>query len=122
MLDHPFYHGLATDPRAIVRKMYNSEQMEFYPLSDHSKVDKYIAAKVTDTSNYYRKITHQIRTGMSPTENVLVDPITIMARGHHLRINDVMSSSVNTMLARMMDSGVVAKIFSKYFLSNGKTP
>ena len=120
MLDHPFYHGLATDPRENVRELYNSDQMEFFPLSDQPKIDTNLDAKVTDTSLCYRQTTLEILGGLPPSSRVLKDPISIMAHGHHLKLNDVLSNTFNTLLARMFDSGVVAKIFSKYFLTNGK--
>ena len=120
MLDHPFFHGLATDPRKNVQEMYHSQQMTLWSLSDFDKVAKLNQAKVQDTSLYYRKITLEILKGLPPSSRVLKDPISIMAHGHHLRLNDVLSNTFNTLLARMFDSGVVAKIFSKYFLTNGK--
>ena len=120
MLDHPFFHGLAADPRTSVQELYNSDQMTFYSLPDLARIGKLNEAKVIDTSLYYRQITLEILKGTSPQARVLEEPITLLARGLHLGLNDVLSNTVNTILARMFDSGVVAKIFSKYFLTNGK--
>ena len=120
MLDHPFFHGLATDPRASVQELYYSDQMNFYSLSDLARIAKLNQARVHDTSLYYRQITIEILEGMSPSARLLDEPITLMARGHHLRINDILSNTVNTLLARIMDSGLVAKISSKYYMTDGK--
>ena len=120
MLDHPFFHGLATDPRASVQELYYSDQMNFYSLSDLARIAKLNQARVHDTSLYYRQITIEILEGKSPSARLLDEPITLMARGHHLRINDILSKTVNTLLARIMDSGLVAKISSKYYMTDGK--
>ena len=96
MLDHPFYHGLATDPREDVREMYKTGPVQFYPLSDQDKIDQYNQAQVLDSRRYYRQIALDVLKGKDPAHRLLDETISLMALGHHLRINDVLSDTVNS--------------------------
>ena len=120
MLDHPFFHTLATDPRNTVRNLYNSEQTQFYELAEIQRIIESNQATFLDETLYYQSTTNKILKGEAPSKLQFDDPLSLMARGHHLRLNDVLSITVNTLLARMMDSGLVAKIMGKYYMTDGK--
>ena len=120
MFDHPFYHGFKTDPRKDVRELYNSPQKITYGF------DRYLEATKTDQVHVSDKKTHdsqmrvEILNGRPQKRRILDDFLSVMTCGHHLRINDVLTESVNTILAWTMDSGITAKIFSKHYLSDSK--
>ena len=120
MLDHPFYHGLATDPRANIPDMYYSKQTQFYSLPEILDVMKSNQATIFDSRIHYQQVTKEIKEGKSPSRQQFDESLSLMAMGHHLGLNDVLSDKVNTLLARMMDCGIVNKIFSKYYMSDGK--
>ena len=121
MLDNPCFHGLKDDPRKNVRDMYKSKQTQFCSLAELGKAIGSNQASVFDGTLHDRQMTLEILDGKTPSRQKLKDgTVILMTWGHHLRINDVLSESVNTYLARMMDSGIVRKLYNKYYMTDGK--
>ena len=120
MLDHPFYHGFKTDPRQNVRDLYNAEQKITYTFDQYLEASKTTEAHTTDKETHDLQMKTEILSGRPQKRRILDDFLSVMTCGHHLRINDVLTESVNTILARTMDSGITAKIFSKHYLSESK--
>ena len=58
--------------------------------------------------------------GQPPNRQQLDETYMLGVCAHFLRVNDVLSESFNIYLARMMDSGIVARIYGRYYLSDGK--
>ena len=58
--------------------------------------------------------------GLPPSHKRLDDSIIWLTYGNHLRLNDILTDSVLTYLGQMQDSGIIKKILSKYYMSNGK--
>ena len=121
MIDHPFSHGLKTDPRADVRKMYDDEKTRFFSNLEMAEVIESNQVTIFERQLHEGQMTQEIINGQSPSRQKLDFIVSLMTSGHHLRVNDVLSESVNTCLARMQDSGIVEKIFSKYYMTNSKS-
>ena len=118
--NHPFFHSLASDPRTNVQNLYHSKQRKLFELEELTTTMESNQATVFDSRLHYAQLTKEILEGKDPSRRQLDEPITLMARGHHLRLNDVFSNTVNTFLARLMDSGLVAKMQGKYYMTDGK--
>ena len=118
-LDNPFYYGLETDPRKDVRNMYVSKHTTFFQLSEWSKVIDSNQATLFETNTHSIEMTGKILSGEPPTRRELDLDVALMSAGHFLRVNDVLSETTNTYLARLMASGIVNKIYGKYQLSDG---
>ena len=100
--------------------MYNSPNTRIFPISQWNEKDESNQA-TTDTSFVWQRgVTLEIQSGKSPSRRQLEEPFLILTCGHFLRINDVLSEGFNTYLARMMDSGIVPKIFGQYYFTPGK--
>ena len=117
MLDNPFFHALQLDPRENVRKFY--KHSTFYTFKDIERIQEMNEPKVVTRERYYTLMTKNIKEGNTPEARLFDEEISRLACGHFLRLNDIMSPTFNTYLARMMDSGIVAKIFNKRFLTKG---
>ena len=120
MLDHPFLHQLKTDPREDVRNMYNSEKTKFFALSQIPEVRDSNQATIFERFIYENEMTEKIRKAQIPNRRQLDFIVNLLTSGHHLRINDILTESINTCLARAMDSGLVDKIFTKYYMRPGE--
>ena len=119
MLDNPLFHTMESDPRQSFRDMYNSPKARIFSFSEWNEKDESNQA-TTDTSLVWQRgTTLEIKSGKSPSRMQLEEQFLILTCGHFLRVNDVLSEGFNTYLARMMDSGIVSKIFGQYYLNPG---
>ena len=120
MLDNPLFHTMETDSRKSFRDMYNSPNARIFPISQWNEKDESNQVTTDVRLVWQRGTTLEIQSGKSPSRMQLEDPFLILTCGHFLRINDVLSEGFNTYLARMMDSGIVPKIFGEYYFTPGK--
>ena len=120
MLDNPLYHTMKSDPRREFRDMYESDNRKFFQLTQWDEVNESNQATIFTQLVYAREITLSILQGKPPNRRQLDENFVLLACGHFLGINDFLSKGFTTYLARMMDHGIVSKIYSKYYLSNGK--
>ena len=120
ILDNPIYHTMKNDPRKDFRDLYNDEKTVIFPLAEWN--EKMRANQVTTAMRlvYQREITLKILNGEKPVKRQLDEVFILLPCAYFLRVNDVLSEGFNTYLGRMMDTGIVAKIYGKYFLTEGK--
>ena len=120
MLDHPVWHALETDPRKDVQNMYKSKNKKHFNVKQQKDVLESGQAHVSTVEIYELKIKKDVEQGLPPSHKRLDENIVWLTYGNHLKLNDVLTESVIAYLGRMQDSGIVRKILSKYYMSNGK--
>ena len=120
MLKHPVWDALENDPRKNVQNMYKSSNTERFTVDQQKMVLESGQAHVSTVEIYELKIKKEVEQGLPPSHKRLDDSIIWLTYGNHLRLNDVLTDSVLTYLGRMQDSGIIKKILSKYYMSNGK--
>ena len=121
ILDEDIFHIMASDPRKDFRDLYLSDQTEIYQYDRLAEVQQTDQATVFERKITTRGLTLKILDGQPPDRQQLDETYMLGVCAHFLRVNDVLSESFNTYLAQMMDSGIVARIYGKYYLSDGKT-
>ena len=119
ILDEDIFHIMASDPRKDFRDLYLSDQVEIFQLKDIEDITHTDQAKILERKVNSLGLTSKILDGKPPNRQHLEETYMLLACAHFLRVNDVLSETFNTYLARMMDSGIVAKIYRKYYLSDG---
>ena len=120
MLKHPVWDALENDPRKDVQNMYKSKNTERFTVDQQKMVLESGQAHVSTVEIYELKIKKEVEQGLPPSHKRLDDSIIWLTYGNHLRLNDILTDSVLTYLGRMQDSGIIKKILSKYYMSNGK--
>ena len=111
---------METDPRQNYKRMHKSNQIEFLPKNRFDEILRTTQATVMERKLASRQMALKILKGQSPNRFQLDETYAYGACSHFLKVNDVLSKSVNTFLARMMDSGIVDKIYRKYHLSESR--
>ena len=119
ILDEDIFHIMASDPRKNFRNLYLSNQVEIYQLKDIEDIRHSDQASILERKVNSLGLTSKILNGQPPNRQHLEETYMLLACAHFLRVNDVLSEAFNTYLARTMDSGIVAKIYRKYYLSDG---
>ena len=110
---------METDPRQNFQRMNKSNQIEFLPKNRFDEILRTDQATVMERKQASRQMTLKILNGQPPDRLQLDETYANGACTHFMKVNDVLSESVNTYLARMMDSGIVDKILRNYDLSDG---
>ena len=120
ILDNPLLHTMGSDARKSFRDMYHSRNARIFPVEQWNEKDESNQATTDNRYVWQRGTTLEIQSGKSPSRRQLEETFLILTCGHFLKINDVLSEGFNTYLARMMDSGIVPKIFGEYYFTPGK--
>ena len=110
---------METDPRQNFQRMNKSNQIEFLPKSRFDEILRTDQATIIERKQASREMTLKILNGQPPDRLQLDETYAYGACTHFMKVNDVMSESFNTYLARMMDSGIVDKILRNHYLSDG---
>ena len=110
---------MKTDPRQNFQRMNKSNQIEFLPKNRFDEILRTDQATIMERKQASREMTLKILNGQPPDRLQLDETYAYGACSHFMKVNDVLSESVNTYLARMMDSGIVDKILRNYDLSDG---
>ena len=64
-------------------------------------------------------MTLAIEKGETPDRHLVGEEYALVTCGYFFRLNDVLSEGFNTILARLMDSGLNGKLYRKYYMSKG---
>ena len=110
---------METDPRHNFQRMNKSNQIEFLPKNRFDEILRTDQATVMERKQASRQMTLKILNGQPPDRLQLDETYAYGACSHFMKVNDVLSESVNTYLARMMDFGIVDKILRNDYLSDG---
>lgn len=119
-MDNPFYHALESDPRKEVRDLHSSTHTTYFKLAEWLNVIESNQATLFDTNTYVQEMTTMILSGEFPHRTQIDYDLALLPCGHFLRLNDVLTDTIDTYLSRLMASGVVNQIYGKYQLSDGK--
>ena len=110
---------METDPRQNFQRMNKSNQIEFLPKNRFDEILRTDQATIMERKQASREMTLKILNGQPPDRLQLDETYAYGACSHFMKVNDVLSESVNTYLARMMDFGIVDKILRNDYLSDG---
>ena len=110
---------MKTDPRQNFQRMNKSNQIEFLPKNRFDEILRTDQATIMERKQASREMTLKILNGQPPDRLQLDETYAYGACSHFMKVNDVLSESVNTYLARMMDFGIVDKILRNDYLSDG---
>ena len=110
---------METDPRKNFQRMNKSNQIEFLPKSRFDEILRTDQATIIERKQASREMTLKILNGQPPDRLQLDETYAYGACTHFMKVNDVLSESINSYLARMMDSGIVNKILRNHYLSDG---
>ena len=110
---------METDPRQNFQRMNKSNQIEFLPKNRFDEILRSDQATIMERKQASREMTLKILNGQPPDRLQLDETYAYGACSHFMKVNDVLSESVNTYLARMMDFGIVDKILRNDYLSDG---
>ena len=106
------------DPRRDFRQLYSSKNSKIFPLTEWNEAIESNQATIFTSLVHKRAVTMRIQEGQIPNRLELDENFILLACGHFLGINDILSEGFKTYLARMMDHGIVSMIYSKYYLSD----
>ena len=110
---------METDPRQNFQRMNKSNQIEFLPKSRFDEILRTDQATIIERKQASREMTLKILNGQPPDRLQLDETYAYGACTHFMKVNDVLSESINSYMARMMDSGIVNKILRNHYLSDG---
>ena len=110
---------MKTDPRQNFQRMNKSNQIVFLPKNRFDEILRTDQATIMERKQASREMTLKILNGQPPDRLQLDETYAYGACSHFMKVNDVLSESVNTYLARMMDFGIVDKILRNDYLSDG---
>ena len=110
---------METDPRQNFQRMNKSNQIEFLPKSRFDEILRTDQATIMERKKASRQMTLKILNGQPPDRLQLDVTYAYGACTHFMKVNDVLSESINSYMARMMDSGIVNKILRNHYLSDG---
>ena len=120
ILNDDIVNRMKPDPRQHYYRMNKSNQMQFLPKNRFVEILRTDQATIIERKQASKQMTFKILNGQPPNRFQLDETYAYGACSHFLKVNDVLSKSINTYLARMMDSGIVDKIYRKHHLSESR--
>ena len=112
------------DQRKEYQMMYESlkkgDQAKFYKLPKIADIMKSDQAAQFTKDVYLRELTEQIKKGQSPNRLMLKEPFILRPAAFVLRANDILYPGFVKYLSWMMDTGIVRKLYSPYYMTDGK--
>ena len=121
IIDQWPYYTMKFDPRAEYRKMFTHSQVKLFGFSEIADVLKSDQSMMATRDTYLRKMTVGIRKGKLPERLLLKDPYVLVPGAHYVRANDVLAPGFRWYLSWMMDTGIVRKLYSPFYMTNGKS-